>query len=129
MGTQITPREEGGGVEPITAAEEIRHGRGDWENNPIFEANLMPKIPGKVAEYFYRLAEEGRAKGMALKDVYKNEGGLEAAASVPSVASTYSTYMLPHGASMFSGRDQRREYYEELGPKLEKQYGTVEKDI
>ena len=126
MGTQITPRKEGGGVEPITAAEEIRHARGDWENNPIYEANLMPKIPGKLAEYFYRLVEEGRAKGMALKDVYKNEGGLEAAASVPSLASTYATYMLPHGAEIFSGRDEKKEYMEEIGPKLEKKYGTGE---
>ena len=78
------------GVAPITAAEEIEHAKRkfagvsnrDWKGRPI-------------SRYLTTLKDETATKLTALKNVAKNEGLLEAAASVPGLLSTLSTYALP----------------------------------
>ena len=123
MGINIKEGKKGRGVEPITAAEEIQHGRGYGEDNKIYKKSQMNQ-GGALSEYIFRLLEEGRAKTSGLKDVLKHEGPVEAAASIPSALSTFASYILPHGAAMYSGKNEKREWADKMISDELPKYGT-----
>lgn len=89
-----------GGVNPITAAEEVEHARrfADPETTSggeLRKNNPIVKATGELGEYVANLYEETMAKGTALANVTKNEGILEALASIPSTLGTWGSYVTP----------------------------------
>ena len=93
-GVNISPHTNLSGVEPITAAEEISHGKrfATGKSPVIFDKG---GFGGGTVDYFTRLLEETFAKGTALKDVTKKEGLAEGVSSIPSIMSTWLSYLLP----------------------------------
>lgn len=89
-GVNIKPHKGAPGVEPITIAEEIAHG--------VRHSTGRGKLKtdgGRMKDYLTRGHEEIGAKSEALVNVFKNEGFLEGVTSIPSVASTALSYLLP----------------------------------
>lgn len=105
-GVNIEPHKNLSGVEPITAAEEVGHGV-RWAEG---ESRLIVD-KGRLVDYLSRLSEETGAKTSALFDVAKNEGAIEALASIPSVASTWLSYALPSSKKYKLGEVEADTWY------------------
>tara|TARA_R100000808_G_scaffold8593_2_gene24308 strand:+ start:1972 stop:3003 length:1032 start_codon:yes stop_codon:yes gene_type:complete len=96
-GINITPHKGWEGVNPITAAEEVEHARrySTGATGSRFYEDPTMKSMGDLGDYLGRLYEETMAKGTAFGNVAKNEGILEALASIPSLIGTYASYAIP----------------------------------
>ena len=89
-GINLQPHEGAKGVEPITAAEEVEHGR-RWSTGNT----ALVTGEGDFKDWSSRFVEETATKGTALKNVFQKEGALEGIASMPSLLSTWLSYALP----------------------------------
>jgi len=104
---------ESQGVSPITMYEEMAHARGGKfrdKTNAFFDKMIQG---GELSQWMARIPEELRAKGVALKDVAKHEGLIEAALSMPSLAASVSSYLLP-SSSFIKGQGNSTEYRKKL---------------
>jgi hypothetical protein len=113
---------ESQGVSPITMYEEMAHARGGklHDKTNAFRDKMMKG--GALSKWAAKIPEELRAKGVALKDVAKHEGLIEAALSIPSLAASVSSYVLP--SSEFTRSQSIQTEYRKKLQESEREYNS-----